>query len=237
MPGLQPAFQPSRLPVVRPNVSFGVATTDAARQEAALLANRIYCEEHLGRSWADGRHLFDENPFGPTDHVLIARCGPEVVATVCIHHPDPLRAVRERTVVGLPIEASVDLSGLARRPLVQVSRAACARAFRGNGVSHELWLRVTHLTRAYDVLVMAATGLTTDAEAAGLWQQLHDPSLPVHLPHQPGVRGPEGVGSLLRVPWLIESYGRFGLHAAGRPVWFDRFGMYDLPMWRPAFGR
>ena len=212
------------------------AATRRQRLAAAALADRIYCEEHLGMPWAEGRALVaDPEAALAASRVLIATFQGEVVATVFIHAPCPERAEREGTRLGLPVERHLDLREGAERSLVQISHAACHPRWRGQGVSGRLWRRALALTADREVVVVAATGLREAGAAAGLWAQLREraPGWRSHL------RDPErGAGEVppqdVAVPWLLESYQRLGLRPLGEPVFFPRFGMFDLPMWMPA---
>ncbi len=212
------------------------AATPAERLAAADLAARIYCEEHLGRSWEEGRALlYDPEEALAASRVLVARAGSEVIATVWIHTPDPARAAAEGTTFGLPIERTFDLSSAAGRPLVQVSHAACHPAWRGKGVSAKLWRAALRETRDRELIICAATGLSSPRSAAALWARVADQTAswraePLDGSRAPGCEAPAAE----RLPWLIGSYSRLGLRAAGEPVFFPQFGMYDLPMWLPV---
>lgn len=214
---------------------FTEATCEAERLSAAALAARIYCEEHLGLPWEQGRPLlYDPEAARAASQVLVARHQGEVVATVWLHHPDPARAAAEGTRYGLPMERLFDLSAWRGPAPIQVSHAACRADLRGRGLSHALWSEAVQRGQQSGILITAATGLRDPARAAGLWAQLRRPGLPLEARLRCAAQGVQGAAPQTGdVPWLIRSYARFGLVAVGEPVYLPRFRMFDLPMWMP----
>ncbi len=214
----------------RPDGIEVVETRDPAERQAAFeLANRIYCEEHLGRPWADNRHLFPVDEHFARARIFVARVDGRVVATAWLHDAGPL-----------PIEQHYDLGPARRRGLrlVQGSHAACAPEWRGRGLSRRIWARVrAEAARVGDHLVfISGTAIDDDAavcamvagfDARGEWGWTAAPL--------PGVRTADaGDARPAPAPWLVEAYRRaFDARPLSRPMYRPQFRQWCLPMVGP----
>lgn len=225
-----------RLPAARlarraraPRIEIVETASPTERRAAFELANRIYCEEHLGRPWAESRHLFPMDDDFERARIFVARIDGQVVATAWLHDAGPL-----------PIERHYDLGSARRRGLrlVQGSHAACDPAWRGHGLSRRIWARLrAAAARVGDHLVFisgtliddeaAVRGMVAGFDARGEWGWTADPL--------PGVRTADGLGAEpAPAPWLVEAYVRaFDARPLSRPMYRPQFRQWCLPMVGP----